>query len=135
MKTAAVLCRSCLYKAVSPSGNLIGANVCCRSRTGNSGVGMEVIYDVVSQKRIIELPESISALAFSPDEKLLLFDGGKTGLGLWSIETKEVVKRFDGQRAERAIFSPDGLLLASEENKTLTIRDMTSGNVLFTVDL
>jgi WD40 repeat protein len=72
-----------------------------------------------------EKASKVSALAFSPDGKMLasagsLYSDWDQNIYLWDVATGKEMYRFSGQRGSTncLAFSPDGKLLASGANDT-----------------
>jgi RNA polymerase sigma factor (sigma-70 family) len=74
--------------------------------------------------------DELSALAYSPDGKLLA-SGAKDGIRLWDLETSQELHYFSNDQTWGAflVFSPDGKLLASggSDSTTLWLWDTATG--------
>lgn len=80
-------------------------------------------------------PDSITALALSPDGKILASAGGDWTVRLWEFSTRKYIRSLTGHPgAVNAIaFSPDGKTLASA-GSTLRLWDITTGELRYAPD-
>ncbi len=130
MKTTATICTKCWgHYALSPNGTLLAAN-----KYLGGGKTQMVLLDTTNQKEIAKFNEEEHALTFSPDGKLLL-SSSTDGLNFWDVETFELVKTIKGEKGFPVAFSPDGLQLVSiSSDGNLILRDINSGNTIFTIN-
>src|SRR3954469_20518435 len=123
--------------AFSPDGRLL--------LTG-PGEGPSVLWDPATGSEIAEVPGSgggNSGVGFSGDGRLMvgplppLTDGGIPAVGIWNVDTRQLVRRFDTDDFSAGALSPDGsLLLTFEDSPVLpngTIWDVATGAKLRTV--
>jgi uncharacterized protein (TIGR03067 family) len=78
----------------------------------------------------------VSALAFSPDGKVLAAGNGIRGLWLWDVKTGEHLASLEGHTADISCvkFSPDGKILASSSlDTTIHLWDLQAGKYLATL--
>ena len=112
----------------SPDGTLFAA-------AGTIGIW---IYDAHTGKEIDLLTlntDSISAIAFSPNNQLLASEGKDNTILLWDLENGEQIRTFIGHQdiVKSVVFSPDGNTLASGSyDETVRLWDVSSGNLLLT---
>ncbi|HEY7156598.1 MAG TPA: hypothetical protein VH575_21700 [Gemmataceae bacterium] len=77
-------------------------------------------------------PDFITALALSPNGKLLAAGADDRTLPIWDLDTSKEVMRLSGDRGQRQAiaFSPDSMFLAvGGEGKIIRVWELTSGKI------
>ena len=114
--------------AYSPDGTLFAAG-------GTIGIW---IYDGRTGEELnllTEHMESVSAVAFSPDSKLLASNGKNNTILLWDTRTGEHRKTLTGHqdKVNSVTFGPDGKTLASgSDDETIRLWDVATGELRLT---
>ena len=96
------------------------------------------IYDALTGKELNLLTEhtdGVSAIAFSPDNRLLASDGKENTILLWDTQTGQLKTTLTGHldTANSVAFSPDGKTLASgSRDETIRLWDVSTGELRLT---
>jgi WD40 repeat protein len=93
------------------------------------------VTDVQTQKQLIRMQghrDKVTALAISPDGKLLASGSQDKTVGLWDLATGRQLRRFAvGAGVDRVSFSKDGKTLTTREtDKTLREWEIATGKEL-----
>ena len=97
------------------------------------------IYDTATDKEITLLNGfgwGVSAIAYSPDGKILASGSASGTIRLWDTETDEILQTLDDHwRSVRSLaFSPDGSMLASgSRDRTVRLWNPQTGELLHTL--
>ena len=97
------------------------------------------VWDVKTGKEILKLEghtDNLEAVAFSPDNKYILTGSKDKTARLWNATSAKEIKSYKvgGETVESVDFSPSGklMLLCGDDNPQ--VRDVMSGNILFTLN-
>jgi RNA polymerase sigma factor (sigma-70 family) len=111
--------------ALAPGGKAVAASV------GGEGRQRIRLWDLATgtERQLLEHNEFESALAFSPDGKLLGAAGRDGGLRLWDVTTGKLLYVLAREeQAESVAFSPNGQMVASGGNYgTVEFWDLATG--------
>jgi WD40 repeat protein len=103
--------------ALSPDGNLLAAAVLYFDRNIHRMVGEVYLWQATTGKEVARIRQEnsqVTALAFSPDSKLLATAGNDRTVALWSTTKGQEVRRLEGAEGflYALAFAPDGRTLA-----------------------
>jgi WD40 repeat protein len=104
-----------------------------------SHVGTIVLWDATTGKELGTIPVehgNISALAFSPDGKILAIGSDDATIALCHFDTRRMIRTLTGHTGtvSRLVFRPDGRVLASaSEDGSVRLWDVQSGAHLATL--
>ena len=96
----------------------------------------EAIADVDEIVEALDRQAPVSAIAFSPDGRLIASGSEDHMVRIWQIETGRLVRRLEGHSSivTAVAFSPDGGAVASASNdRTVRLWDARSGRLLRTL--
>ncbi len=102
------------------------------SRTGKYAVDyMEDEFLDFGDDRKIEQPDTVEAVAFSEDDRLVAIGGSYDSISIYDLEGDTLVHTINGmQRTNRLAFSRDAKYLAVLKFETLMIFEVASGKLL-----
>ncbi|RIK31134.1 MAG: hypothetical protein DCC56_02790 [Anaerolineae bacterium] len=114
--------------ALSQNGDLLAVN----QSQGGANYPL-LLLDITTQKEVATLENGGRPLAFTSDGKMLVSSSAE-GLKFWNVDTLELVSTIGDARAQTAVFSPDGSLLASiSRDGELALREISSGETRFSI--
>jgi WD40 repeat protein len=118
--------------AYSPDGRYLMATIgyCVNQYDANSGEYMSVEF--------CDIGPRVRALAFSPDGRIIAGAGRGSILGLWDMESHDLL--WQGEEQEVGIsdidFSPDGSMIASAAgDASVCVWDVADGTVVYRVEV
>jgi WD40 repeat protein len=82
-------------------------------------------------RQLLGQEKNTSPAAFSPDGKTLATIGTDCIIRLWDLTTGKVVRQIEG--AAHPAFSPDGRVLACEDNHSILFYETATGKILQTI--
>ena len=113
-----------------------GASVAPTRPSGLLVAAGETISDIDNIIDALDRQAPVSAIAFSPDGRLIVSGSEDHMVRVWQLQTGRLLRRLDGHASvvTAVAFSPDGSAIASASNdRTVRLWDVRSGRLLRTL--